>query len=70
MTTTHPPADRFRVGDVWRSPRGKDWTVDKEGIGQVRLRSVSNPSRTKWRIAFNTGNDILNPWQRITPPQN
>ncbi len=67
--TPHPPADRFRVGDVWRSPRGKDWTVDKVETGMARLRSVRNPGNAKWRAAFDTGRDMLSAWQRITPPQ-
>jgi hypothetical protein len=67
--TPHPPADRFRVGDVWRSPRGKDWTCDKEGYSAVRLRSVHNPKNTQWRGIYDTGRDMLSAWQRITPPQ-
>ena len=69
MTTPHPPADRFRVGDVWRSPRGKDWECDRVENGMARLRSVRNPGNTKWRAASDTGRDMLSAWQRITPPQ-
>jgi hypothetical protein len=65
----HPPADRFREGDVWRSPRGKDWTCDRVAGSMARLRSVHNPSNTKWRYVFNTGRDMLSAWQRISPPQ-
>jgi len=38
-----PPADRFRLGDIWRSPRGKDWQVDTivGGCGGIaRLRAL------------------------------
>ena len=66
--TPHPPADRFRVGDVWRSPRGKDWQCDKVENGLARLRSVCNRRNMQWRGIFDTGRDMLSAWQRITPP--
>ena len=67
--TTHPPADRFRVGDVWRSHAMKDWQCDRVENGKARLRSVRNPNYTQWRGIFDTGRDMLSAWQRITPPQ-
>jgi hypothetical protein len=67
--TPHLPADRFRVGDVWRSPRGKDWTCDRVENGKARLRSVHNPGNTRWRGVFDTNRDMFDVWQRITPPQ-
>ena len=66
--TTPPPADRFRLGDVWRSPRLKDWTVDKIDSGFARLRSVANPRRTQWRGVRDTGRDMKTAWLRVSPP--
>ena len=70
--TTSPPADRFRLGEVWRSPRGKDWTVDKidngPGYTLVRLRSVANPRRTQWRGVRGEGRDMTTAWLRVSPP--
>jgi hypothetical protein len=67
-TETPPPADRFRLGDVWRSPRLKDWTVDKIDNGLARLRSVANPKNTKWRGVRDTGRDMMTAWYRVSPP--
>jgi hypothetical protein len=67
--TPPPPADRFRLGDIWRSPRLKDWTVDKiEPGGLARLRSVANPKNTQWRGVRDTGQNITNAWWRVSPP--
>ena len=67
-TTTPPPADRFRLGDVWRSPRLKDWTVDKIDNGFARLRSVANPKNTQWRGVRDTGRGMMTAWYRVSPP--
>ena len=73
-TQSPPPADRFRLGDVWRSPRLKDWTVDKivpvesATADLARLRSVANPGRTVWRGVRDTGQNIANAWLRVSPP--
>jgi hypothetical protein len=67
-TETPPPADRFRLGDIWRSPRLKDWTVDKIDNGLARLRSVANPKNTQWRGVRDTGQNITNAWLRVSPP--
>jgi hypothetical protein len=68
-TETSPPADRFRLGDIWRSPRLKDWTVDKiEPSGLARLRSVANPKNTQWRGVRDTGRDMMTAWYRVSPP--
>jgi hypothetical protein len=67
-TETPPPADRFRLGDVWRSPRLKDWTVDKIDNGLARLRSVANPRNTQWRGVRDTGRDVMTAWYRVSPP--
>ena len=70
--TPHPPADRFRIGDVWRSPRGKDWECDMVVANDTmaRLRLVCNRRNMQWREIFDTGRgDMLSAWQRITPPQ-
>ena len=66
--TTPPPADRFRLGEVWRSPRLKDWQVDKIDSGLARLRSVANPSRTQWRGVRDIGRDVTTAWLRVSPP--
>ncbi len=70
-TASIPPADRFRVGDVWRSPRGKDWQCDFVNNGRsiplARLRSLRNPKNTQWRGVFDTGRDMLTAWLRISP---
>ena len=66
--TTPPPADRFRLGDVWRSPRLKDWTVDKIDNGLTRLRSVAKPKNTQWRGVSDTGHG-QGSWGRVSPPQ-
>jgi hypothetical protein len=66
-TETPPPADRFRLGDVWRSPRLKDWTVDKIDNGLARLRSVAKPKNTQWRGVRDTGRDMTTAWYRVSP---
>jgi hypothetical protein len=66
-TETPPPADRFRLGDVWRSPRLKEWKVDKIESGLARLRSVANPKNTQWRGVRDTGQNITNAWWRVSP---
>jgi len=61
-----PPADRFRLGDIWRSPRGKDWQVDKVDGPRVRLlRVVGNQRTTQWRGAWDTGRDMTDAWERL-----
>jgi hypothetical protein len=69
--TTPPPADRFRLGEVWRSPRLKDWTVDKIDNGPrytlARLRSVTSRT-TQWRGVRDTGRDMTTAWWRVSPP--
>jgi len=61
-----PPADRFRLGDIWRSPRGKDWQVDKIKGSRARLlRSVGNQRTTQWLGIWDTGRDVTNAWERI-----
>jgi hypothetical protein len=59
------PADRFRLGDIWRSPRGVDWRVELVISGKVRLRNVALPRYTKWRFDWNSGRLTANPWVRI-----
>ena len=67
--TTPPTADRFRLGDVWRSPRLKDWQVDKIDRGLARLRSVTKPKNTQWRGVLETGwRDTEAAWLRVSPP--
>jgi hypothetical protein len=60
-----PPADRFRLGDIWRSPRGKDWQVDGIEGHKARLRALHNRHTTQWRFVWNTGRDMTNAWERL-----
>ena len=63
-----PPADRFRLGDIWRSPRGKYWQVNKVESGTggiVRLRALHNRHTTQWRGIRDTGRDRANAWERL-----
>ena len=65
-TETPAPADRFRLGDIWRSPRGKNWQVDQVDGPRVRLlRIVGNQRTTQWRGAWDTGRDMTDAWERI-----
>jgi hypothetical protein len=59
------PADRFRLRDIWRSPRGVDWRVELVIGYKVRLRNVAWPRYTQWRFEWNTGRLTANPWERI-----
>lgn len=67
MTT--PTPDRFRVGDVWRSPYGMDWYCDKVENGLARLRSLRKPRNTQSRIDLDIGKNMPTAWERITPPR-
>ena len=60
-----PPADRLRLGDIWRSPRGKYWQVDKTAKSRARLRALHNRHTTQWRGIWETGRDMTNAWERI-----
>jgi hypothetical protein len=63
-----PPADRFRLGDIWRSPRGKDWQVVKvegELLKRAMLRALHNRHTIQWRSIWATGKDMTNAWERI-----
>jgi len=65
------PADRFRVGDVWRSPRDKEWKVEKlDPIKGAFLRAMHNRYTTQWRNQFATGNNITDAWWRVYPDAN
>jgi len=65
-TETPAPADRFRLGDIWRSPRGKNWQVDQVDGPRVRLlRIVGNQRTTQLRGAWDTGRDMTDAWERI-----
>ncbi len=67
MTT--PPADRFRVGDIWQSPRGKQWKVERlSDYKGAFLRAMHNRYATQWRKEFATGDNMENAWLRIDPP--
>jgi hypothetical protein len=63
-----PPADRFRLGDIWQSPRGKYWQVDKIESGTsgiARLRALHNRHSTQWRGISETGREMTDAWVRI-----
>ena len=65
MTAAQPPADRFRLGDIWRSPRGKDWKVEKIHHAKgAFLRAMHNRHTTQWRDEWATGYDMLSAWER------
>jgi hypothetical protein len=56
----------FHLGDIWRSPRGKYWQVDRIANHQVRLRALHSRHSTQWRFAWNTGLPAMtNAWERI-----
>ena len=60
-----PPADRFRLGDIWRSPWGKYWQVDRIKGHKARLRALHNRRTTQWRFNSDNGRDMTNAWVRI-----
>jgi hypothetical protein len=68
MTT--PPADRFRVGDIWRSPRGKRWRVQRDDpLKGALLVDAELPNRSRqWRNQLAIGDNMTNAWLRIDPP--
>jgi hypothetical protein len=66
----HPIPDRFRVGDVWQSPRGKRWRVERIDVKKGALlvdAELPNSSR-QWRGDFAIGDNMMNAWLRIDPP--
>jgi hypothetical protein len=68
---THPIPDRFRVGDVWQSPRGKQWRVERIDVtkGALLVDAAELPNRSRqWRNEFAIGVHADNIWLRIDPP--
>jgi hypothetical protein len=67
---THPIPDRFRVGDVWQSPRGRRWRVARTDVRRgVLLVDAELPNRSRqWRNEFAIGDNMMNAWLRIDPP--
>ena len=67
---THPIPDRFRVGEVWASPRGRHWRVERTDVKKgVLLVSAERYSRSRqWRGEFAIGDNMMNAWLRIDPP--
>jgi hypothetical protein len=65
-----PPADRFRVGDIWQSPRGKRWKVERLSDYKGALLRAMHTKHcvTQWRKEFATGDNMENTWLRIDPP--
>lgn len=74
MTYSEPgsaqfPANRFRPGDTWRSPRGKDWYVQRiDAKGRAVLRGVDNPGSRQYRGDLAVGSTITDAWFRVDPP--
>jgi hypothetical protein len=66
----HPIPDRFRVGDVWQSPRGKRWRVERIDVKKgALLVDAELPNRSRqWRNEFAIGVLADNIWLRIDPP--
>jgi hypothetical protein len=68
MTDPPPAADRFRVGDVWRSPRHKDWQVERihHQRGALLVRAVANRRTTQWRHELAIGKNMMDAWMRLS----
>lgn len=68
---THPIPDRFRVGEVWQSPRGKHWRVQRvDPTKGALLVDAELPNRSRqWRGEFAIGDNMMNAWLRINPPR-
>jgi hypothetical protein len=67
---THPIPDRFRVGEVWASPRGRHWRVLRIDVRKgAALVDAELPNRSRqWRGEFAIGDNMMNAWLRIDPP--
>jgi hypothetical protein len=67
---TRPIPDRFRVGDVWQAPRGKQWRVERIDVKKgALLVDAELPNRSRqWRNEFAIGVRADNIWLRINPP--
>lgn len=67
---THPIPDRFRVGEVWASPRGKHWRVKRidPTKGALLVDRGLHPRVGQWRDEFAIGDNMMNAWLRIDPP--
>lgn len=64
-----PEADRFRVGDEWRSPGGLRWRVVRESRdwGGARVAIIKEgDKRAIWRGAYNIGPRGVRGWQRLS----
>jgi hypothetical protein len=57
---------RFRLGDIWRSPRDKDWMVEKlHHTKGAFLRAMHNRHTTQWRNELATGGNRPGAWVRV-----
>jgi hypothetical protein len=67
---TRPIPDRFRVGDVWQAPRGRQWRVERIDVKKgALLVDAELPNRSRqWRGVFAIGDNMMNAWLRIDPP--
>lgn len=67
-----PPADRFRPGDVWVSPRGYEFVVlDRYRQISRSRREIAmrykDSNRLSWRISTLVGSDVPGfPWRRLS----
>jgi hypothetical protein len=68
-TTETLPANQFRVGETWASPRGQHWYVMRiDPRGRAVLRNVANPKSKQYRGTLAVGNNVEDAWLRIDPP--
>jgi hypothetical protein len=67
---THTIPDRFRVGEVWMSPRLKRWKVARADVKKGVLLVSAEPHNhsRKWRSDSAIGDNMMNAWLRIDPP--
>jgi hypothetical protein len=66
---THPIPNRFRINEVWASPLGNHWRVERTDVRKgVFLRAMHNQRSTQWRSDSAIGDNMMNAWLRIDPP--
>jgi hypothetical protein len=63
------PANQFREGEIWASPRAQHWLVVKiNENGQAVLRNIDNLKSKQYRDVKATGRTITDAWMRIETP--
>jgi hypothetical protein len=69
---THPIPDRFRVNEVWASPRGVYYTVISVDPGRLPIRRVKLKNTFTGSFLYKAeqaiGDNMMNAWLRIDPP--